>query len=93
MKNRALGERVGYHAGRVTRASLAFVVCGVVLVLLWLGWFPDLRAPGADLRRVATATVLTGCSRSRSRRACAPPSAAAPPAGRRSPTRSWACCC
>ena len=43
-KNRALGERIGYHAGRVTRASLAFVVCGVVLVLLWLGWFPDLRA-------------------------------------------------
>ena len=36
----------------LTRASLAFVVCGVVLVLLWRGWFPDLRAPGADLRRV-----------------------------------------
>ena len=44
----------------MTRASLAFVVCGVVLVLLWLGWFPDLRAPGADLRRVAAAAVLTG---------------------------------
>ena len=59
-KSRPLGERVGYYAGRVTRASLAFVVCGVVLALLWRGWFPDLRAPGADLRRVAVATVLTG---------------------------------
>ena len=60
MKSRSLSERFGYHVGRVTRASLAFVVCGVVLVLLWFGWFPDLRAPGADLRRVAAATVLTG---------------------------------
>ena len=60
MKKRAFGERVGYHTGRMTRASLAFVVCGVVLVLLWRGWFPDLRLPGADLRRVATAALLTG---------------------------------
>src|SRR5688572_9053204 len=60
MKSRSLAERFGYHTGRLTRASLAFVVCGVVLVLLWFGWFPDLRAPGADLRRVAAATVLTG---------------------------------
>jgi len=60
MRNRGLGERIGYHIGRLTRASLAFVVCGVVLVLLWYGWFPDLRAPGADLRRVATAALLTG---------------------------------
>ena len=36
-KNRTLGERVGYFTGRMTRASLAFVVCGVVLVLLWFG--------------------------------------------------------
>jgi two-component system cell cycle response regulator len=60
VKNRALGERIGYHTGRMTRASLAFVVCGVVLALLWSGWFPDLRLPGADLRRVAAAAVLTG---------------------------------
>ncbi len=30
---------------RLTRASLAFVVCGVVLVLLWLGWFPTCGCP------------------------------------------------
>ena len=60
MKNAPLGERIGYHVGRATRASLAFVVCGVVLALLWRGWFPDLRAPGADLRRVADRALLTG---------------------------------
>ena len=59
-KSRTLGERIGYRLGRLTRASLAFVVCSVVLALLWQGWFPDLRAPGADLRRVATAALLTG---------------------------------
>jgi len=58
-KSRTLGERIGYRVGRLTRASLAFAVCGAVVVLLWFGWFPDLRAPGADLRRVAAATVLT----------------------------------
>ncbi len=42
------------------RASLAFAVCGAFLVLFWRGWFPDLRLPGADLRRVAAAAVLTG---------------------------------
>ena len=51
-KGRGISEHAAYYVGRATRASLAFVVCGVVLVLLWRGWFPDLRAPGADLRRV-----------------------------------------
>ncbi|HVZ86362.1 MAG TPA: sensor domain-containing diguanylate cyclase [Polyangia bacterium] len=55
-----LGERIGYHAGRAFRAMLAFSVCGAFLVLFWRGWFPDLRLPGADLRRVAAAAVLTG---------------------------------
>ncbi|MES1209347.1 MAG: GAF domain-containing protein, partial [Pseudomonadota bacterium] len=55
-----LSERIGYHGGRFVRATLAFAVCGAFLVLFWQGWFPDLRAPGADLRRVMAATVLTG---------------------------------
>ena len=59
-KGRGFGEHAAYYVGRATRASLAFVVCGIVLFLLWRGWFPDLRAPGADLRRVGTATLLTG---------------------------------
>jgi diguanylate cyclase (GGDEF)-like protein len=53
------GERVAFRAGRLSRASLAFLIVGTVLVLLWRGWFPDVRAPGADLRRVAVATLLT----------------------------------
>jgi diguanylate cyclase (GGDEF)-like protein len=55
-----LSERIAYRAGRLTRASLAFAVTGGVLVLLGRGWFPDIRLPGADLRRVAVAAVLTG---------------------------------
>ncbi|MFL5303873.1 MAG: diguanylate cyclase [Polyangia bacterium] len=55
-----LSERIGYHGGRFVRATMAFAVCGAFLVLFWQGWFPDLRAPGADLRRVMAATVLTG---------------------------------
>ncbi|HXU64675.1 MAG TPA: diguanylate cyclase [Polyangia bacterium] len=53
-------EQVGYYGGRFVRATLAFAVCGAFLVLFWHGWFPDLRAPGADMRRVTAATVLTG---------------------------------
>jgi diguanylate cyclase (GGDEF)-like protein len=54
-----LAERISYQIGRATRASLAFAVCGVAVVLLWRGWFPDIRLPGADLRRVAAATLVT----------------------------------
>ncbi|HXJ23123.1 MAG TPA: GAF domain-containing protein, partial [Polyangia bacterium] len=55
-----LSEQLGFYAGRVVRATLAFAVCAAFLGLFWRGWFPDLRAPGADLRRVAAAAVLTG---------------------------------
>jgi two-component system, cell cycle response regulator len=61
MKGRArVSERIGYQLGRFVRAVLAFAVCGGFLLLFWRGWFPDLRLPGADLRRVAAAAVLTG---------------------------------
>jgi two-component system cell cycle response regulator len=53
-------EQLGFYAGRFARAALAFAVCGAFLGLFWHGWFPDLRVPGADLRRVAAAAVLTG---------------------------------
>jgi diguanylate cyclase (GGDEF)-like protein len=53
-------EQLGFYAGRFVRAALAFAVCAAFLGLFWRGWFPDLRAPGADLRRVAAAAVLTG---------------------------------
>ncbi len=59
LRGAPLAERIGYHAGRVIRAVLAFAVCATFLFLFWRGWFPDLRLPGADLRRVAAAAVLT----------------------------------
>jgi diguanylate cyclase (GGDEF)-like protein len=62
MKTRSMPvtEQLGFYTGRFVRAALAFAVCGAFLGLFWRGWFPDLRAPGADLRRVAAAAVLTG---------------------------------
>ena len=59
LRGAPLADRVGYQVGRVVRAGLAFTVCGAFLFLFWRGWFPDLRLPGADLRRVAAAAVLT----------------------------------
>src|SRR5215831_6877086 len=59
MKPSRLRQRLAFRVGRTVRASTAFVVCGVFVVLLWRGWFPDLRLPGADLRRAAAAAVLT----------------------------------
>ena len=32
---------------------------GAFVVLLWRGWFPDLRQPGAESSRVAAAAILT----------------------------------
>jgi diguanylate cyclase (GGDEF)-like protein len=54
-----LRRRAAFHVLRGARASLAFALCGAFVVLLWRGWFPDLRLPGADLRRAAAAAVLT----------------------------------
>ncbi len=60
MKGLRFSEQIGYYGGRFVRATLAFAVCAGFLLLFWHGWFPDLRAPGADMRRVMAATVLTG---------------------------------
>ena len=59
MKGLSFGERAGRQVGRFVRAWLAFTACGTVLALLWRGWFPDIRLPGADLRRAAAAALLT----------------------------------
>ena len=61
MKSRALGERIGYHAGRARRArrwrssSAASCWC-----CSGAAGSPTCALPGADLRRVAAAAVLTG---------------------------------
>ncbi|HET6147052.1 MAG TPA: diguanylate cyclase [Polyangia bacterium] len=53
-------RRVSFEASRALRATLGFGVSGAFAVLLWRGWFPDLRQPGAETSRVAAAAVLTG---------------------------------
>jgi two-component system, cell cycle response regulator len=59
MRAARLRHRVAFQVGRAFRATFAFGVCGAFVVLLWQGWFPDLRQPGADLRRAAAAALLT----------------------------------
>jgi two-component system cell cycle response regulator len=51
--------RVGFFLRRVLRGGLGFAVSGAVVVLLWRGWFPDIRLPGAELAHAAAAAVLT----------------------------------
>jgi diguanylate cyclase (GGDEF)-like protein len=52
-------HRVAFHVGRALRGTFPFAICAGFVVLLWRGWFPDLRLPGADLRRAAAAALLT----------------------------------
>jgi len=54
-----LQRRLSFELGRVLRATLGFGVSGAFVVLLWRGWFPDLRQPGAESSRVAAAAILT----------------------------------
>jgi len=54
-----LQRRVSFEVGRLLRATLGFGVSGAFVLLLWRGWFPDLRQPGADASRVAAAAILT----------------------------------
>jgi diguanylate cyclase (GGDEF)-like protein len=53
-------RRVAFETSRALRATLGFGVSGAFAVLLWQGWFPDLRQPGAEASGVAAAAVLTG---------------------------------
>ena len=54
-----LQRRLSFEVGRFLRATLGFGVSGAFVVLLWQGWFPDLRQPGAESSRVAAAAILT----------------------------------
>ena len=51
--------RTAFQIQRVVRGGLGFAVSAVFVVLLWRGWFPDLRIPGASAGRAAAAAVLT----------------------------------
>src|SRR5258708_38102058 len=59
MKVAKLRQRISFAIGRTVRATLGFAVSGTMLVLLWRGWFRDLRQPGGDLRLAGAAGVLT----------------------------------
>ena len=54
-----LRRRFTFELGRLLRATLGFGVSGAFALLLWRGWFPDLRQPGAESSRVAAAAILT----------------------------------
>src|SRR6185503_17398448 len=51
--------RIAFEIRRVVQGGLGFAVSAVFVALLWRGWFPDLRLPGADLSRAVAAAVLT----------------------------------
>jgi two-component system cell cycle response regulator len=50
--------RVVFELHRALRASWGFTVVAAMVYLLWRGWFPDLRLPGADWGRAAAAALL-----------------------------------
>ena len=58
MRTAKVRARVVFEVQRALRASWGFSVSGVMVYLLWRGWFPDLRMPGADWGRAAAAALL-----------------------------------
>jgi len=51
--------RVVFEVRRIVRGGFGFAVSISVIVLLWRGWFHDLRLPGAELGHAVAAAVLT----------------------------------
>jgi two-component system cell cycle response regulator len=51
--------RVLHELRRASRTGLGFAVSAAFLGLLWRGWFPDLRAPGAELKHAVATAFLT----------------------------------
>jgi two-component system cell cycle response regulator len=51
--------RATFELQRLVRGGLGFAVSAVFVLLLWHGWFPDLRLPGAGVGRAVAAAVLT----------------------------------
>lgn len=55
-----LQARFSFEIRRSFRAFWGISMVAVVLVLLWEGWFPDIRKPGTDVTRAFVAAVLAG---------------------------------
>jgi two-component system cell cycle response regulator len=51
--------RAAFEIRRLVQGGLGFAVSAAFVVLLWRGWFPDLRLPGAGFGRAAAAAILT----------------------------------
>jgi two-component system cell cycle response regulator len=51
--------RTAFEIQRLVRGGVGFAVSAAFVVLLWRGWFPDLRLPGAGFGRAAAAAILT----------------------------------
>jgi len=59
MKPARLARQAVFQTERLLRASCGLMVTAVFVLLLWRGWFPDLRRSGADFGPAAAAAVLT----------------------------------
>ena len=60
MRLAKLGARASFEVRRAFRAVWATALVISVIVLLWRGWFPDLRQPSANYARALAAAVLAG---------------------------------
>ena len=60
MKARKVCVRAGFEIRRTFRALWGTGLVVGVIVLLWRGWFPDLRRPSADYTRALAAAMLAG---------------------------------
>jgi two-component system, cell cycle response regulator len=60
MRGHKLAGRIGFEIRRGFRALWGSCLTGGVVVLLWKGWFSDLREPGADYARAGVSALLAG---------------------------------
>ena len=60
MRLQKIRARVAFEIQRTFRAVWGTALVAVVVVLLWKGWFPDLRQPSADYTRALAAALLAG---------------------------------
>jgi diguanylate cyclase (GGDEF)-like protein len=60
MKLEKLCARAGFEVRRTFRALWGPGLVAGIVVLLWRGWFPDLRQPNADYTRAIAAALLAG---------------------------------
>ena len=58
MRLSKLRARLAYETRRAWRAVWGFALVATMGALLWLGWFPDLRRPGADWTRGLAVAAL-----------------------------------